>query len=159
MLGSPSLNAVWRHHLRHFLQLLHHLQHGALLNKTLLNPFLGETLENLIPVRCQIWSLLETLVTSKISCCSPNLSELRSGWGRCCTRSCEANLTISPSLSHCSCNASSTARNDKAFLQATRRHAAHDANSSKKLESNMSEASVRGSLSKKERSVVATQWR
>ena len=39
---SSSPDAVLRHHLRPFLQLLHHLRHEALVNQTLLNPVLGE---------------------------------------------------------------------------------------------------------------------
>ena len=51
---------------------------------------------------------------------------MRSRWGRCCTRSRKADLTTSPSRSHCACSASSTARNDKAFFRPAGRHAARN---------------------------------
>ena len=75
-----TIRAALRHRHRHFLQLLHHLRH----NKRLLYPVLGATLESLVSKRCKIRSSLEIFVTSNISCCPPSL---RSGQGRCCTRS------------------------------------------------------------------------
>ena len=77
LLGSPSLDFVVRHRLRHFLQLPHHLLHNLVLG----------ALQDLVLARDP--GHFDKLV---LSFCSP---KLRCGGGRCCTRSCEANLTAS----------------------------------------------------------------
>ena len=86
-------------------------------NQTMLNPVLGETLENLISCVLQDLVFARDLghLEHLVLLTEPLRTALR--MGRCCTRSCQANLTTSPSRSQCSCNASSTARKDKVFFR------------------------------------------